>query len=192
MTEVKEWVDEKGNTHYGEKINFPLKLKQDTRNIKVKLENSDQVEYLKQKVEDYEEKLTILSEQAFNKRKAEAEEKARKAGLSVEIENPHELKAIEKILNENQPNNNTGNRDYPLNATQLGYKNNKSVMNQEFSTVSDMVTALDAEETPESRDAVKKILRQTQRTGVSTFEFEGSLKKLREDRTELRKYKKVR
>ncbi len=62
-------------------------------------------------------KLTILSEQEFNRRKAETESRAQKAGLNVTIEDPEDLKAAEKVLRASH----SSNRDIPFNSNQNPY-----------------------------------------------------------------------
>lgn len=160
--------------------------------IKLKIDSTEEYERLKEQNSNLKARLGMANEKILENKAEKALDEAEKLGLEfTSITNPQELEYVERQVKNERQKRGLG-REIPLSSQQMGWKNNKSVMNQEFSTISDMVTALDAEDTPESRDAVKKILQQTQRTGVSTFEFEGSLKKLKENQNEIRKYKKVR
>jgi hypothetical protein len=89
--------------------------------IKLKLEKSQEMRELEEKLADYEAKLTIVAEKEFNRKKTDLETEARNLNLKIpEIEDPTTLKAVQKILDENKPTGYTGKRDIPLSGRQTG------------------------------------------------------------------------
>lgn len=180
----------------------------DDENVAVNYPTNEFVKQLAQKnkqlheeKEDLESRLTIIAEKEFNRRKAIAEQEASKIGLNVSIEDPNELKAIEKTLRENEPSNHTGNRDIPLSSQyrkQTSNVNNSGVSprNRSYESQDEMFDDLKALEKEGDKEATR-ILQDLTKKAVkdlvsgNSYEFTGSLKKAKIDDKETKKWKKV-
>ena len=195
------WKDTEGKTHYGNREYYE---KTNGTTINLKINKSKAMEKLEEENQDLKAKLTIIAEKEFNRRKDGLEAEAKKLNLDVSIENPSDLKAVQKIIEQNQENKTRrSSRDIPLNAHQFGNATSsldnqgKPVLDRSYENLNQLFSDLEKEHrenNPESTKILHQLTKKSAQDLVngSVYEFTGRLTKTAENENEKLKWRKVR
>ena len=172
--------------------------KPNPKTIKLILDKSKAMKTLEEENADLKAKLTIIAEKEFNRRRDGLEAEAKKLGLSVDIENPSDLKSVEKIIQQNKGNKVKRNsREIPLShATGFGSLDNegKSVLDREYKNIPEMMADLDSEANKGNKEAQNTLteIGRKELGELDKFEFEFAGKLTSDDPEERTKWTKKR